>query len=101
MKHKAIKVPLFSREGLRVSLPKVPTLSLSKGRCGKLSVVNNFTPKCRSIIHHSKFFSERVINNGLSTTVISTDQVRREFHSRLIDRSVRAMLYNLCPLRYD
>ena len=34
------------------------------GRCGKLGVVNNSALKHRLIIHHSRFFSQIVINNG-------------------------------------
>lgn len=95
--------PLTLRGGA-LSLSKEPAMSdperakrvdgESNGPCGKLSVVNNFALGRRFIIHHSKFFSERVINNGLSTTVNFTGA---EIRSPVI----RAMLYNLCPLRYD
>lgn len=100
------------------------------GRCGKLSVVNNFDPIHRSNTSYGKFFSAEVTNNELLTTVILTEgsfqslrnlhryqkcsfgQTRMWFpmsgHSRLPSHAIRAMLGvypalggTLTPLRYD
>ena len=68
MKRESLRGGALSTELVDVS--KVPALSLPKGRCGKLGCVNNFAPERRFIIHHSKFFSETVINKKLSTQVI-------------------------------
>jgi len=104
MKRRRYPIPL---KGTALSLSKEPALSErseSKGRCGKLSYVNNFALRHRTYVHHGKLFSEKVINKKLLTQVILTDhghQVKREFHSRLIEHSIRTMLFALSPLRYD
>ena len=66
-----------------LSLSKEPALSErceSKGRCGKLSVVNNFGAPKLLFIYYGRFFSKKVINNGAA---------------------IRAMLFKIPPLRYD
>jgi len=68
MKRESLRGGALSNELVEVA--KEPALSAPNGRCAKLSVVDNFAPERRVIIHHSKFFSETVINKKLSTQVI-------------------------------
>ena len=100
MKRRRYPIPL---KGTALSLSKEPALSErseSKGRCGKLSYVNNFALRHRTYVHHGKLFSEKVINKKLLTQVILTVKLEGSLAPDR-QRAVRAMLFNLPPLRYD